>query len=246
MRRRVNYIFILFPFIFSALFSPVCGTVIGDGIITGDTLWTSTDIIEIVDSVVITATGHLTIEPGTIIRVALMGKINIYGQLTAVGDETNRIVFTTVADTINGSPGPSNFWYGLAAWEGGRLVMNYCDIRYALMAAYISGADGEFSNCTAENFIGHGFFIDGKDGENKINIDINSCRIIQTNPGMIKQGIGIYAIRNVDLSVAHTEISDCRLGISLESYNTSSPIFSIKRTEISRHSEDGISMYGGG
>ncbi|MEW5924294.1 MAG: right-handed parallel beta-helix repeat-containing protein [Candidatus Zixiibacteriota bacterium] len=246
MKRSVSYTIILSLFILSQFFPTACGMVIGDAIITGDTVWTNTDIIEIVDSVVVTSTGHLTIEPGAIILFDLMSKMNIYGQLAATGDETNRIVFTTVADTINGSPGSSNIWYGMGAWEGGRLMMSYCDVRYALTAVSLSRSEGDFDNCVIENFMGHGFLIDGIDADPQIDVSINGCRIIQSNPSMKKTGTGIYALRSVNLSVAHSEISDCRLGINIYSFNTSSPHYSFVRSEISRHYADGIYILGSG
>ena len=246
MRRKVKYIIIFSLFILGGFFSTAGGTIIADGIITGDTVWTNSDIIEITAEVEVTSTGHLTIEPGTTIRIALLGEINVYGLLTAIGSETDRILFTAMADTVNGSPGPAGIWYGVSAWEGGRLEMSYCDIRYALSAVSITQGSGDFSNCIAENFLGYGFLIDGINSIPRIEVNINSCRIIQTNPSMMKKAIGIYTLRSANVSVANTEVSDCQLGIKIYSNNTSSPLYSIKRSEISHNDSLGINVIGTG
>lgn len=246
VRRIINHGFgLCLCFLFWA-FPLVSGAVTVSGTITGDTVWTNSEVIEVVDFVTVDTTGHLTIEPGTIIRFRLLSKMDIYGQLTSVGDSASRIVFTTVADTTNGSPSSSNIWYGLRFWDNSQPVMSYCDIRYALDGIAITKANLEINSCTIENFMGYGFFIDGIDADPRIDVTINSCLIRQSNPTMKKTGTGIYTFRSVNLSVAHTEISDCRLGINIYSNNYWSPLFSITRSEISRHYSDGIYIQGTG
>jgi len=216
------------------------------GIITGDTVWTNDDVVIVRDSLVVDSTGHLTIQPGTTVLFELMTPVFIYGRLTAVGNEAAPIVFTTIADTVGGTPTSSTFWYGLSFQEGSDGEMEHCRVAYTLTCIDINMCSLEFHHCTVENFLGFGFYIDGMFEIPPIEVVIDGCVIRQTDPDLLDDGRGIYVFRSVNIGISHTRIRDCNIGIQLYSYNAYNPRFNIFRTEIASHWTDGLYLNGSG
>ena len=114
MRRGI--IFISFSFFVAFLFFAHVSCAAGPTIITDGTRITSSDTWKKAESPYlvmgrIDVDSELTIEPGVVVKLEYQkGKMNIWGKLTAVGTENNRIIFTSSRDDANGGDTDHENW----------------------------------------------------------------------------------------------------------------------------------------
>jgi hypothetical protein len=102
------------------------GTVITDGQEVSGT-WTLANSPYVVLGEAIVAEGQtLTIEAGVEVQFTEQGMFNIYGTLSAVGTETDRILFTSYQDT----PQPGD-WKTINFIGSNASVLQFCTIEYA-------------------------------------------------------------------------------------------------------------------
>lgn len=118
------------------------------GTITSNTTWTSLNSPYIVvGTVSVESDRVLTIEPGVVVKFATSTSLISYGRLTAIGEETNKIVFTSFKDETNGQ-GTSTIakagdWGGIKLSGNGAngSEIKYCIIKYGRQAICLEYAN---------------------------------------------------------------------------------------------------------
>lgn len=111
-------------------------TVIFESTITSDDTWNLSNSPYYIEGNVTLAYGvNLTIEPGVEVRFNGSYSLYIGGNLTAVGNASDMITFTS--NSI--SPGPGN-WSSIQVNSTGHVTMRYCDIRYGDIGIEILGS----------------------------------------------------------------------------------------------------------
>jgi parallel beta-helix repeat protein len=131
------------------------GTVYPESHITVDTVWNMTKSpIYIEGNVTVNYGVNLTIEPG--VEVFFNGFYNLYieGNLSAVGNETNMIKFTSNESMANVS---YSDWESIQVNATGNITISYCNITYAQYGISISQSEKENqiqNNLITDNWIG--------------------------------------------------------------------------------------------
>ncbi len=133
---------IFFVSVFSLSTNVFADTIIGNGSITADTVWTKEASPYIVSDFTIPAGIKLTLEPGVVIKLGSISnedRIFVKGELDAQGTITEPIYFTSFQDDsvmgdTNGDnndsvPQPGD-WMGIIVRNGGLVNMNYSVIDY--------------------------------------------------------------------------------------------------------------------
>ncbi len=148
-----NLFYRAFPFVFEDLSS---GTDVDGGHIHSDTTWLKVDSPYIIKGDVIVDLGAtLTIEPG--VEVKFNGDYYLYidGNLTALGDSIDHIIFTS----NRGGPKQGD-WESIRINSTGHLRMNYCDVSFGSYAIHLNGASYNYiENSTVSNSERHGIYI---------------------------------------------------------------------------------------
>ncbi|MFH1962576.1 MAG: right-handed parallel beta-helix repeat-containing protein, partial [bacterium] len=169
------------------------------GTITTDTTYNTTNSPYIVTGDVIVNAGvTLTIEPGVIVKFATNTSLIAYGKLLAVGEQVNKIVFTSHEDETNGQ-GTSTIaqagnWMGikLAGNGANESEIKYCIIKYGKQGIYIENTNKiEVNNSIITN----------------IQSDENN-----TNGGEGKIGAGIYLSSVTEGTISNNVITNCNGG----------------------------------
>ena len=135
--RRGLFLILLFAFLFYQVLP--CFYIAISGTITSNTTWSPAGGVYVLDGSFSVATGiTLTIEPGTIIKVKVMGYYwpSIYGKIIAHGTSTAPIYFTSInddsvgGDTNNDGPsvGERAQWQGLYFKPGSEGIFDYVNI----------------------------------------------------------------------------------------------------------------------
>lgn len=126
------------------------------------TLYSST-VYVLYGSTWVSANTTLTIQPGTVIK-GQPGALVVQGVLSALGDSSNPIVFTSFLDSTYGGPTQGEVanpvpgdWHGLVFDPGGKGTIAGAMIMYARNAINASGANVSISDsCIIENKFGIG------------------------------------------------------------------------------------------
>ncbi len=104
--------------------------------ITVNTTWTLAGSPYIVTDTIEVRTGvRLEIEPSVVIRVNELARIEVDGELSAIGGPTDSIIFTLDTATVTAPIG----WPGIRAV--GKIVMAYCLIEHAKVGLNMEGND---------------------------------------------------------------------------------------------------------
>lgn len=225
-------------------FCPASGAVTVGGIIDSDTSWTAAETIIVASDVTIALGGHLTIQPGAVIRFIPGTGIIVEGQLTADGLSGNRILFTAMADTTGGSPSVGS-WQGVSFLEYSSGVLRGSDLRYANSCVQISGASPEVDDCTITNFLSTGVYIDVGSAIVPLSPTVANCTIGQTKTSLKGTGKGIYVYGRVNLTVTGSVIADCLYGLEFYSSASSVPTFQITDCTIRGNAARGIYTHPG-
>jgi triacylglycerol esterase/lipase EstA (alpha/beta hydrolase family) len=120
---------------------PTTGPTEVRGPLTGNCLWRRTAGPYIIRSdVFLAADSTLTIEPGTVVKLATRGSLTIRGTLSSNGTPRERIVFTSLADDTAGGdtnsdgaasqPKPGDWLYLAVEGSGASATFDCCDFRY--------------------------------------------------------------------------------------------------------------------
>jgi parallel beta-helix repeat protein len=157
MRRKVVAVLITIWIVISSFFAGLIGfgniNVSGtdvSGSISSDTTWTlASSPYFVVGNITVENGVNLTIDPGVEVRFDGYYSIYVEGDLFAVGNGTDRIIFTSNKST----PAPED-WNTIQINSTGWASLRYCDISY--------GETGISLRDTSGNYISHNniFFID--------------------------------------------------------------------------------------
>lgn len=107
-------------------------------VVAVDTVWSGA--VELRRDILVKAGATLTIEPGTVVRVASGKTIWVDGQIRAEGSGSKRILFTTLAQESKAR------WHQLMVRKG-RARLRFCDFEYADMAYHSHFTDVVIDNC---------------------------------------------------------------------------------------------------
>ena len=240
--RRGLFLILLFAFFilpsFALAYIAISGT------ITSNTTWSPAGGVYVLDGSFSVATGiTLTIEPGTIIKVKVMGYYwpSIYGKIIAHGTSTAPIYFTSInddsvgGDTNNDGPsvGERAQWQGLYFKPGSEGIFDYVNISYAGMGGYGNGDyvgienDGGILNIQNSNI--HDNYTIGSNGAG----------------GSMSFGAGIYN-KSGTLSVSDSVIDNDVWGIRVDSGTTTISNNIIKNNVDSTGYGPGYGVYAAG
>ena len=224
---------------------PSSATVEISGTIAGDTTWTNTDTIIVTGDVTVTGSATLTIDAGTIVLFNPETGLYIQGQLTAEGNSGNRILFTSSADTADGSPVAGEWkWVKFEANSDG--ILRNCDLRYADTCVYIDRSSPELDRCVIEDFSSRGIYVDGSSSNPPITPVIEHCVIGQNDLNLQGTGVGIYVYQRVNVTISGCEVSNCRYGMEFFGNGTLAPHFQVTGCEIRDHASRGVYTHADG
>ncbi len=241
-RRTLLYSTILISFLLLRA-SSLSAAIDVSGTITGDTTWTSADIIHLIG--IVTVTGHLTILPGTVIQGDQSTGIHVQGSFTAIGEYNNRVLFTCRADTVGGTP-IAGGWSGFWCDENSIAVMRHCRMRYADRAISLYAASLEFDSCVVENFLDRGIYIDGGPDEPYIQPIISNSIFRQTDAVLQGTGKGIYTTRLADVTIERCQVTQCDIGMTFETIGKLKSRYQVRECEVSQNNFIGIYSYASG
>ena len=114
MKHNKNLTYFLIAFISMALPLSVNATIEVRGTIAADTVWTSGDVYLVTGDITVNPGVKLTINPGTIVKFNSGRRIYVNnGILVAVGQESDKIIFTSYRDdSVGGDTNGDGFSYG--------------------------------------------------------------------------------------------------------------------------------------
>ncbi len=105
-----------------------------------DVIWDNSEVRVINNYFEVNGSDKLIIEPGTIIKMAAGSSIISYGDITAIGNAANPIVFTSLKDDSVGgdtnndndatAPALGDWGYFLIQGDGAHITMDYAEIHY--------------------------------------------------------------------------------------------------------------------
>jgi hypothetical protein len=194
------------------------------------------DTIRVTGDVIVAAAAHLTIQAGSVIMFNATTGLYIDGQLTANGEKSTRILFTSSADTVGGSP-------ARGAWNGARFRINsagslhHCTVRYADYNVRVNKSSSEIRGCVIENFLLYGIYCVGDTIESSLVIDSSSIR--QSGSAL---GTGVFVNGGVDVTISGCSISNCNYGVRINSASEFTPDFQMVGSKISDHSSYAIQV----
>ena len=193
----------------------------------------------------VAAAGRLSIQPGTVIRFYSGTGLYVDGQLTADGQMADRIVFTSSADTVDGTP-EAGGWNGVMFRQNAGGVLRNCDLRYGTKTVNIYKSSPTVDRCIIEDFDSVGIHINGYNSDTPITPLIENCRIGQHETNLRGTATGIYVHYLVDVVISNCAVSACNLGMDFEAYKLQAPHFQVTDCQISDHTASGIYAHAGG
>ncbi len=212
------------------------------GPILNDTTWTDQDTIRIINSVIVPDSVQLTIEPGACIAGGLFKTIEVHGRLVAQGQENSKIVFTSSADTLGGSPA-TRVWRGIYYKQNSTGILQHCLLKYTYYAITAEYASIEARNCTIEDFQSRGFDINGGTLDIPPTIVIDACTVRQNEASLMGNGTGIYVYQSTDIAISRCRVNSCMYGIDLYSHQLDEPHFQITSCDIRDNAKYGIYIH---
>jgi hypothetical protein len=212
------------------------------GPIASDTTWTAADTIHVTGDVTVEVSAHLTIEAGAVVLFSPGAGLRINGGLTADGRVSNRILFSSRADTVGGAPAAGS-WDGVRLDTGCDGFMRNCNLRYANTCAYIYRSSPQIDSCVIEGFSSYGVDIDGGSSGPPTTPVIEHCVIRQTDPALLGTGVALRARYNTDVSIHGCALTNCYFGFEFYS-GTSNPNFLVSQCEVRDHKLYGFYTHG--
>jgi len=168
-----------------------CFFVFGGTARAADIIWDNTQV-RVISTFTLNGWDRLIIRPGTIIKMAAGAKIISYGDIEAIGDANNPIIFTSIKDDSVGGdtngdsgatkPAMGDWSYFLIQGEGKRVTMDYVKINYG----------GGSSDKRPTNFMS--VSNSGEPGIKLKEININHSSIINNFSGVSFFGDAIFKI----------------------------------------------------
>jgi len=223
---------------------PLGATVEVSGSILNDTTWTSAETIRAIGDVFIADAVRLTIEPGTIVHCIPGVGLTVAGELEADAGAGSRIIFTSSADTVNGSP-VGGGWTGISFQEQSVGTLRNCDIRYANYGINIIQASPAIVGCVIQNFLSVGITFDGSISNPPTPLLVDSCIIEQTVPDLRGTAKAVFAYRKAGLTVTNSRLANCYYGLELYGASGLSPVFEIVDCDILDNEMNGIYTHTG-
>lgn len=101
--------------------------------ISCNTTWTKDDSPYIINprgTLIIPQNLTLTVEPGTVVKLAKDLDIQIQGTLTAIGSSSEPVIFTSITDPEYGGDGSEERWWGFAVLHTGEMNADHVEMRY--------------------------------------------------------------------------------------------------------------------
>lgn len=212
------------------------------GSILNDTTWTNKDTIKVINTVTVPDSVQLTIEAGTFIYVEQFKSIEVNGLLNAQGEENSKIVFTSSADTLGGTPS-SKLWISLYFKSNSTGILKNCHVKYAIYPIQAAIATLEAQQCIVENFSLKGFYIDGVKSNPPVSVVLDRCIAQQTEPFFAGKGTGIHVYQSADVAISRCRVYNCAHGIELYSHQLDEPHFQITSCDIRDNDTCGIYIH---
>ncbi len=235
--KKISTILVFSIFLLSIPIS--AGKIQVGGTIGQDTTWTGTDTVLVTSIVTVPSYYQLTIEPGMIVMFDNNIRLSVMGRLSAIGTESEPVIFTSAADTAGGLPF-AGIWTGISFQTAVAGSMDYCHIRYAREGIYAYLSSPELYQCTIENISNRGLYIDGFDASPMIKPVLECCTIRQSDPDLIGTGIAIFVFRSADITISNCRISGWSNGIELYGLSAIAPRFQVTDSEIKNMASMGI------
>jgi hypothetical protein len=218
--------------------SPLAAVEVG-GPITIDSTWANADTIVVTATVTVASGAHLTIQFGTVVMYRPTTSLTVAGQLTVNGEADARVVFTSSADTIGGTPMGGD-WLGVDIQQSGVAAVHHCLVRYAVTGFKVYRAVSEFHGCAVADFSSQGMAIDGYYLGSPITATITDCIIHQKSPLLVGTGVGVFIYRLVDLTMTGSLIRNCEVGLQMQGQSSYAPHFDVSSCLIRDHASRGI------
>jgi RHS repeat-associated protein len=102
-----------------------------NGTISTNIVWTADTVYFVQSDLTIAQSAHLQIMPGAVVRFFQMTKLIVYGKVSAIGTQTNNIVFTGYIDTTYGGSGGGSYWSGIYIANTGEFNCEFSIFRYS-------------------------------------------------------------------------------------------------------------------
>jgi hypothetical protein len=228
----------------AAAAAPTAHAVLIGGTIDSDTTWTGAEKIIVTSDVFISATGHVHVEAGAAVYFLAGTGLIVEGELTTGGTGSDRVLFTSSADTALGSPSAGG-WTGISFQNTGTGVLQGSDVRYANNCLVITVTSPVLRNCTIANFLSSGVNINAAGAIVPITPLIDSCVIGQSLYTLRGTSKGMYAYGRVDLTVSNSVVHDCLIGLEFYSTTSNVPQFELIDCTIRDNSARGIYTHPG-
>jgi parallel beta-helix repeat protein len=205
------------PFFFTASATYV------EGFITQDTVWTLTDSpFEVSKNITVCPNVTLTIEPGVEVRFGGDFSLLIEGSLSASGEESNTIAFTSNKD----QPGVGD-WSTLKFNGTEPSTLTYCVVEYGRCAITIENSKVKIEDCEISNSL---------DG---ITI-VNSTAVVKSNRIANNSENGIRTTGYNQVTIQDNNISSNTNGILLTGSSTTG--VSITENTLTNNTKSGIQL----
>lgn len=134
--------------------------------------------LNVIDNLVVTTGCNITIEPGVEVRFADGSKLEVRGEITAIGTAEDSITFTSNSSTEQGS------WQGIQInnSEGPHPEFRYCRFLYASTAIYANSCGDGVISVSHSRFNKNGGGIGGSLYDT---VNIDSC-LFTNNGGAVR------------------------------------------------------------
>jgi parallel beta-helix repeat protein len=149
MKRQIKLFVILLTLIFNIFgfarvtLNPVAKATYVEGTISQNTIWTLAETPFVISKdVIVASSATLTIEPGVEVKFGENASITVLGRLTAVGEESERIRFTS-----NKELPKAGDWYNIVFNSAATSILRYCTIEYGTNGTIIENGTVSILDC---------------------------------------------------------------------------------------------------